>query len=342
MRRAAFRCDAGAALGGGHLMRCLTLAQALSARGWGIEFLCREQPGAGLDRVTAAGFDLHRLSDDRPQTARACLKGDEAVWLIVDHYGLDAAFQRAACPPGWRVMAIDDLADRKHDCALLLDQAPGRAAGDYDGRVPDGAARLIGPDYALLRPGFAVGRPVLPEAGPLRQVLVAMGAADPANATGAVLDALAARGDLMVTVVLGSGAPHLVTVAGQVEARGEAGRLLVQHGDMAGLMAQQDLAIGAGGMTGLERAAIGLPALIVTLADNQSLAASALHASGAARLIGDVRAPQWSEAILPALDAVAPPENRINMARPGLDLVDGRGAGRVAETLDAPSTGDSH
>jgi UDP-2,4-diacetamido-2,4,6-trideoxy-beta-L-altropyranose hydrolase len=335
MRRAAFRCDAGAALGGGHLMRCLTLARALSARGWRIEFLCRDLPGAGLDRVAAAGFDLHRLEDDRPDTARASLQGDEAGWLIVDHYGLDAAFQRAACPPGWRVMVIDDLADRDHDCALLLDQTPGRAAGDYDGRVPGACTRLIGPDYALLRPDFAVGRPVVPEAGPLRRVLVAMGAADPANATGAVLDALAARGDLMVTVVLGSGAPHLVTVAGQVEARGEAGRLLIQHGDMAGLMAQQDLAIGAGGMTGLERAAIGLPALIVILADNQRLAASALHASGAARLIGDVRAPRWSEALLPALDAATEPDVRITMARAGLDLVDGRGASRVAGALDA-------
>jgi UDP-2,4-diacetamido-2,4,6-trideoxy-beta-L-altropyranose hydrolase len=335
MRRAAFRCDAGAALGGGHLMRCLTLAQMLSARGWGIEFLCRDLPGAGLDRVTAAGFALHRLTDDRPETARACLDGDGPGWLIVDHYALDAAFEHAACPPGWRVMVIDDLADRRHDCALLLDQGPGRAAGDYDGLIPDGCKRLIGQDFALLRPDFAVGRPVVPEAGPLRRVLIAMGAADPANATGAVLDRLAARRDLMVTVVLGAGAPHLVAVAGQVEARGSAGRLLVQHADMAGLMAQQDLAIGAGGMTGLERAALGLPALIVTLADNQRLAASALHASGAARLIGDVREPGWSEAMLPALEAISPPDIRIAMARAGLALVDGRGASRVAEALDA-------
>lgn len=335
MSRAAFRCDAGAALGGGHLMRCLTLASALAARGWRPEFLCRDLPGAGLDRVAATGFGLHRLADDGPQTARACLDADPPGWLVVDHYGLDVAFERAACPPGWRVMVIDDLADRDHECALLLDQTPGRAAQDYDGRVPDACTRLIGPDYALLRPSFAVGRPVKPEAGPLRRVLIAMGAADPANATGAVLDALAERPDLMVTVVLGSGAPHLVSVAGQVEARGAAGQLLVQHADMAGLMARQDLAIGAGGMTGLERAAIGLPALIVTLADNQLLNASALHASGAARLIGDVRAPGWTSALLPALEVLTPPEARIAMAQAGLALVDGRGAARVAEAMDA-------
>ena len=335
MSRAAFRCDAGAALGAGHLMRCLTLAAALAARGWRIEFLCRDLPGAGLDRVTAAGFGLHRLADDRPETVRACLEADPPGWLIVDHYGLDVAFERAACLPGRRVMVIDDLADRDHDCALLLDQTPGRVAQDYDGKVPGACTRLIGPDYALLRPDFAVGRPVMPEAGPLCRVLVAMGAADPANATGAVLEALADRPDLIVTVVLGSGAPHLVSVAGQVEARGKAGQLLVQHADMAGLMARQDLAIGAGGMTGLERAAIGLPALIVTLADNQLLNASALHASGAARLIGDVHAPGWTSAILPALDDLAAPDIRIAMARAGLNLVDGRGAARVAEALDA-------
>lgn len=335
MSRAAFRCDAGAALGGGHLMRCLTLASALAARGWRPEFLCRDLPGAGLDRVTAAGFGLHRISDERPDTVRACLQAEPPGWLIIDHYALDAAFERAACPPGWRVMVIDDLADRDHDCALLIDQTPGRVAADYAGRVPDACQRLIGPDYALLRPNFAVGRPVMPEAGPLRRVLVSMGAADPVNATGAVLDALSGRRDLVVTVVLGAGAPHLVAVAGQVEARGAAGRLLVEHRDMAGLMARQDIAIGAGGMTGLERAAVGLPALIVTLADNQLLNASALHASGAARLIGDVRAPGWTSAILPALDDLAVPDVRIAMARAGLALVDGRGASRVAETLDA-------
>ena len=335
MSRAAFRCDAGAALGGGHLMRCLTLAAALAARGWRVEFLCRELPGAGLVRVEAAGFGLHRLGDDRPETVRACLEADPPGWLIVDHYALDAAFERAACPPGWRVMVIDDLADRDHDCALLLDQTPGRVAADYDGRVPQASRRLTGPDYALLRPAFAVARPVAPAAGALRRVLVSLGAADPSNATGAVLAALSGRRDLDVTVVLGAGAPHLVAVAGQVEARGPAGRLLVEHRDMAGLMARQDIAIGAGGMTALERAAVGLPALIVTLADNQLLAARALHAAGAARLIGDGRAPGWEGVILPALDALGAPQARIAMAQAGLDLVDGRGASRVAEALDA-------
>ncbi len=335
MTRAALRCDAGAALGGGHLMRCLTLAQALGGRGWRAEFLCGDLPGAGLDRVPAAGFELHRLGDDDPGTVRACLKEGPPGWLIVDHYALDAGFERAACPPGWRVMVIDDLANRDHDCAIVLDQTPGRLAGDYDGLVPEGALRLTGPDYALLRPGFAARRPDEPRAGALRRVLVAMGAADAANATGGVLDALAQRRDLMITVVLGSGAPHLAAVAGQVQARGGAGRLWVDHDDMAGLMAQHDLAIGAGGMTGLERAAMGLPALIVTLADNQAPGARALHAAGAARLIGDVRTPRWSDAIAPALDALAPPDIRIAMARAGLKLVDGRGAGRVAEVLDA-------
>ncbi|MCC5996828.1 MAG: UDP-2,4-diacetamido-2,4,6-trideoxy-beta-L-altropyranose hydrolase [Oceanicaulis sp.] len=335
MRRAVLRCDAGAALGAGHLMRCLTLANALSARGWSAEFLCRDAPGAGLERVSGAGFALHRLPDDQPGHVRAALEAGPPGWLIVDHYDLDAAFERAVCPPGWRVMVIDDLANRDHDCALLLDQTPGRAAGDYDGLVPDGCTRLTGPDYALLRPDFAAARPEALRAGPLRHVLVAMGGADPANATGAVLDALAGRGGLAVTVVLGGGAPHLDDVARKAAARGGAGRLVVECRDMAALMTGQDLAIGAGGMSALERAAIGLPSLIVTLADNQFLAARSLHAAGAAMLIGDVRAPGWAEAIGPALDALADPAPRTAMARAGLALVDGRGASRVAEALDA-------
>ncbi|KAA5802373.1 UDP-2,4-diacetamido-2,4,6-trideoxy-beta-L-altropyranose hydrolase [Alkalicaulis satelles] len=334
MRRASFRCDAGAAIGAGHLMRCLTLAQALKDRGWQAQFHCRDLPGAGLDRIAEAGFAFHLHAADDAGEVRTALSDGPPGWLIVDHYGLDAEFERAACPPGWRVMVIDDLADRTHDCALLLDQTPGRAASDYDGRVGEDCRRLIGPDYALIRPEFAAARRER-KPGPLARLLLAPGGTDPVNMAGAVLEALAGRSDLHITVVLGAGAPHVEAVSRLLVQRGDRGRLITDSRDMAGLMASHDLAIGAGGMSALERAVMGLPSLIITLADNQFLAARTLDEAGAAVLIGDARAPGWTAALAPALEALADPERRVKMARAGLALVDGQGAGRVAEALDA-------
>jgi len=185
-------------------------------------------------------------------------------------------------------MVIDDLADRPHDCDLLLDQSLGREAADYAGLLPPAATPLIGPGYALLRPEFARLRAASlarRERPVLRKLLVTMGGVDKDNATGRVLDALASctlPDAVEITVVMGPQAPWLSEVRAQAAAMPVPTKVLVGVRDMAALMAESDLAIGGGGMTSIERCVLGLPTIIVIQAENQIRQAKDLERAGAA------------------------------------------------------------
>ncbi len=293
-RTAIFRVDAAPAIGGGHAMRCLTLADALAEAGWTCGFAVRE---GTLETVPALGRSRHAVrtlegkEGDEPSALAGHWAGG-ADWLIVDHYGRDARFERDCRPWARRIMAIDDLADRPHGCDLLLDQTLERREADYLGLVPEGRQFLLGPRYALLRPAFAAIRQTAlarrRAEGPVRRILISLGAADAANVTGRVLEGIALSDiDAEVDVVLGAGAPHLNTVkalAGRLPQRIE---LHVDTPDMAGLMTRADIAVGAAGSTSWERCCLGLPTLLLVLADNQREAARRLIAAGAAAPLGD-------------------------------------------------------
>lgn len=334
-------------------MRCLTLADAVRRRGGRATFVCRSHVGHLGDRIAAAGHGLHLISPSDGTTQQdtdTALQEDVAAttaalaavgcdWLVVDHYSLGADWHRAVRPPLARVMVIDDLADRAHACDLLLDQNLGRVAVDYDGLVPDAAKRLIGPRYALLRPDFSaarvdslVGRAA--RGGQVRDVLIAMGGTDPDNASGAVLKTLAPLlRSLRVTVVLGSGAPHLDQVRTALSDLGSEARLLTDVSDMARLMVQADLAIGAAGGTSWERCCLGLPALVLVLADNQRGGAAALDRAGAAILCGDLRQDDWRARLTAAFSACLDATHLTSLSQAAAGLVDGEGADRVAAAM---------
>jgi UDP-2,4-diacetamido-2,4,6-trideoxy-beta-L-altropyranose hydrolase len=357
-----FRADASVAIGTGHVMRCLTLAQALSGRGHQCRFVCRDLPGHLGARVVASGFGLSLLpapaqgfsppadgpahaawagvpwAQDAGETRAAA--GDADV-LIVDHYAFDARWEAAARPAGARLVVLDDLADRSHDASLLLDQNFGRRAADYDGLLPAGAERLIGPRYALLRPEFAALRPVALAARAARgfrlaHVLVSMGGIDLPNATEKVLDVLSARSDLQVTVVLGRAAPALAAVQAKAAALPNPARVLVDVADMASLMADADLAIGAAGGTAWERCALGLPSLLAVLADNQAAATAALDRAGAAVDLGRVGAAGFAGHLSVALDRAGEPGALAAMSGAAAAVTDGKGAARVAMAVERP------
>ena len=323
----AFRVDASPQGGGGHVMRCLALAEALRALGARCLFLSARGSAETVPALSASGHDAIALDPDEDPLERLSGPLD---WLVVDHYGLDARFERAARQVADRIMVIDDLADRPHDCDLLLDQTPGRTEESYRALATSGCKLLMGPGFALLRPGFVAGREAalrrrsLP--APAKRLLIACGSSDPADLTGKAL--AAADGlDLEVTAVLGAAAPHLEAV------RARCGRLLVEPDDMAGLMAEADLAIGAGGTSSLERCCLGLPSLIAVIADNQAGNAAALSARGAAVDLGPAAALS-TDAIAAALTALAGDgEARRTMARSAASLCDGLGARRTAMHL---------
>ncbi|MDM7932011.1 UDP-2,4-diacetamido-2,4,6-trideoxy-beta-L-altropyranose hydrolase [Tabrizicola sp.] len=353
--RLAFRVDASIVIGTGHVVRCLSLARALREQGAEVAFVMRNLPGNMISRVAAEGFKVLELptpaavfdpaaatdhvawagvpaARDAVETA-AALAGTVWDWLIVDHYAFGREWEVAARPPTARLMVIDDLADRAHECDLLLDQNLGRRAGDYDALLPPRTRRLIGPAYALLRPEFAALRAgaLAARGGPLRHVLIAMGGIDAPDVTGTLLQAL--PDGVQVTAVMGSAAPALGRVRALAQARGA--RLLVDTLDMAQVMAEADLAIGGVGGSAWERCVLGLPTLMVVMADNQEAAAAALVATRAARLIGragDPALPARLAAEIAALSA----ERLADMSARAAALCDGRGLPRVLRALCAP------
>ena len=316
----AFRADASLDIGIGHVMRCLTLADALREHGANCHFICREHPGHQLDQIRQRGFSAHALPCCKPaertndetgalQPAHAHWLGSDwqtdarhtgdilaelqPDWLAVDHYALDTRWERALEGHYKKLLVIDDLADRPHICDVLLDQNLGREAKDYAALVPDHCTVLAGPHYALLRPEFAALREYSlrrRDVPTLKRILITMGGVDQPNATGKVLEALKVcplPHDCRITVVMGAQAPWLEQVRALAATLPWPTEVRVAISDMAQVMADSDLAIGAAGSTSWERCCLGIPTLMVVLAENQWAGARALQAQGAALLLGE-------------------------------------------------------
>jgi UDP-2,4-diacetamido-2,4,6-trideoxy-beta-L-altropyranose hydrolase len=309
--RIAFRTDASAQIGSGHAMRCLTLADALKKRGAQTVFVSRILPPALKQQIGNHGHELLLLEErhaiagsgdlahsgwlgvpqeiDAADTRRAL--GERGLdWIIVDHYALDRRWESALRPATARMMAIDDLADRAHDCDLLLDQNF-RASheGRYDGLVPQHCVLKLGPAFALLQEDYARLRAQVRPRERLRRLLIYFGGGDTGPLTGMALEAALQLGDRDLTIdIVGPSDPVERERLGRLAAGNPAITLHDTLPSLAPMMAQADLAIGGSGATNWERLCLGLPAVVVTLAVNQVAIARDLHESGLVVLAGSV------------------------------------------------------
>lgn len=337
------RTDASVAIGSGHVMRCLTLAAALRARDAQVQFMCRELPGNLCERIEESGFAVLRLPApgigvDWQTDARECTgllaRQRRADWLLVDHYALDQRWEEALRPCFERIMAIDDLADRAHDCDLLLDQNYYMdQQGRYGALVPAACGLLLGPAHALLRPQFAAARTALgPRDGSVARVLVFFGASDLGNDTLKALQAIAeAAPALAVDAVVGVNNPHRDAL--RAAAAGMADVHCHDFADMAELMTAADLYIGAAGTTTWERCCLGLPSLVLGIGASQLGAIADLHRAGATQVLGAsdaVSAGALAEALRQALRA---PARLASYSAASMAMVDGRGAERCCDML---------
>lgn len=360
--RVAFRADASVQIGTGHVMRCLTLADELTRQGHECRFICRAHAGHLGDLIVSKGYGLTLLpasshdeqlentqnsddyarwlgvswQEDASQTLE-CITQWKPDWLVVDHYALDAEWEYALAHVVGRIMVIDDLANRAHECSLLLDQNLGRVASDYDGLLPEGCQRLIGPGYALLRPEFAklreqsLNRRKQPE---LKRILISLGGVDRTNVTGQVLDALS-ESTLPVSteldIIMGSSAPYLDEVRQQAAQLPFNATVSVNVQDMAERMMLADLSIGAVGSTSWERCCLGLPAILMVLAENQKSAAEALKKSGAV-IIADSCKEVLTE-LKKLMSSVNNENLLVSMIHRSSTLVQGDGCTRVVNEL---------
>jgi UDP-2,4-diacetamido-2,4,6-trideoxy-beta-L-altropyranose hydrolase len=329
-RKAIFHTDASVVIGGGHVRRCLVLADALAEVGWAIGFVCGAAARSIVPALGSRGFAV-------TEPAAFEKASEHCDLLVVDNYRLDAAFERAA--RGWarRILVIDDLANRPHDCDILLDQSPGRDDDAYAALVPKGCELLLGPSFALLDPRFRAARHQRRSIGKIERVFVNFGTTDMANATSLALEAIeTAQPGAAIDVVIGSAAPHLAVLRTKVAALEPGASLHVDVDDVAALMRRADLAIGAGGVGALERCAVGLPSAILTIADNQHDNAQALAASGAAVYWGDIGSRSVNEIAAALKHLAADQVGRAAMSDAAAALVDGLGAARVRMSCDAP------
>lgn len=361
----AFRVDAALHIGSGHVMRCLTLADRLRALGHDVCFICRDFAGHLIESIRAKAYAVGVLpplrrsdfsedagtwlglpaQDDAAQSLAFLLATSPVDWLIVDHYGIDAQWEKLMAPHVRKLAVIDDLANRAHVCDLLLDQNLGSSQAKYAPFCPPETRFLLGTDFALLREEFAAwrARSLARRTKPvLQQILISMGGVDKDDWTSRILNMLRASPfwqTCRIVVVMGKNAPHQAQVAKLLalpadnfpaDKNGKQDHvLLVQADNMAELLTQSDLVIGAAGSSAWERCALGVPTIQAVIADNQKVIADYLQASGAAM--------SWHGAAADLLHALRiltdHTENLANMSQAACHICDAKGAARVAWAL---------
>ncbi len=357
----AIRVDASDKIGSGHVMRCLALAEELKNRGAEILFISRPLPGHLCAWIVKEDYPvecltqrtLNRTPFSSPneewlgvsvnqdiQETIDVLSSNPVDWIVVDHYALDLRWERAVRTYTRCIMSIDDLANRSHDCNLLLDQNLYPNMTDrYKDFVPLSCRMFLGPSYALLRDEFRqVRRSLRPRDGTLRKLLVAFGGVDASNESGKSLRAIRALNHpyLHVDVVLGYSNFHTREIEHLCKSLPDA-TLHQPSNRMAELMDQADLAIGGGGIMSWERCCVGLPSLIIALADNQKPIAEGCHQAMVGLYLGYYTDVSEKDICKTLENLFEKPELLKTMHEKSLRLVDGQGTEKIANILYALS-----
>ena len=309
------RVDASIQIGTGHVMRCLTLAKQLQCNNVNVKFICRILEGNLIEFITEQGFEVLCLSEisklpkineishwewtrdnwleDAEETSIVLRNVNMPVdLLIVDHYSIDINWEEKLRPIVMNIMVIDDLADRKHDCDLLLDQNfYSDMKNRYNNLVPEKCLKFIGPSFTLLRDEFLMINPSdIIRKGTITNILIFFGGSDSAGATLKTLHALErlTKGNITFNVVIG----HLNPFKEQIELFCIQYENVFLHCNidyMANLMSQADLAIGAGGTASWERIYLRLPSVVITTANKQIELTRDLARTGAIKSLGAVQ-----------------------------------------------------
>jgi len=329
-------------IGTGHVMRCLTLADELMERGADLSFVCRKAPGNLIQHIEDKGYRVYPLppdidlSVDKDLTQKILQKQTELIdWLIIDHYEIDILWESYLRKYVKKIMVIDDLANRYHDCDILLDQNISVKGNRYNGFVPLHCLKLLGPEYALLMQEFAQARMSLKErAEEVKRILVTMGGVDHENQTAKVLKGIKmlGRNDISVDVILGASNPNRSKIEEMISEMQNA-KCFNNVKNMADFMVKADIAIGASGSTTWERCCLGLPSIVMVLADNQKDIAEELEKEGVVVNLGwheDVTEMDIKNAVE---NLLADSDKRGKMNLKGKEMVDGIGIKKVVEKI---------
>ena len=343
--RIVFRVDASVEVGFGHLSRCINLAEVLRSRGSEVSFVCRDDEAKSFraleDRLFATVL-LPMLSDGEPvnqqddaqQTIQA-LQGKRPEWLIVDNYLLSKDWEQLLRPHVAKIAVIEDLSGREHDCDLLLDQNYSeRSASSFEKFVPNTCELLLGPRFALIGEQFRRLRELKSRpASELKRIVIFCGGSDPQNLTQQVIDEISCSelGNVAVDVVVGA---QNKTFDREAALKLNANiKIHDAGGEFAQTMSLADLAIGAGGTTSWERMCLGVPSIVVSVAENQIFACEKLGRDGIVNYLGAQSSLKPGAIRNAAIDAKTKFVSLFDQIERGQILVDGRGCERVAEVM---------
>lgn len=334
IKKVLFRCDASPEIGSGHVMRCLTLAHYFANTGWICEFISSEVTLKTVPALQKSNYIVHT-----PNTPI-----DHTDLLVVDHYGLDIDYEHNARTWADRIAVIDDLADRAHDCDLLIDQTLGRKEEEYQNLTPESCRILTGSRYAILRSQFLDSRSLVPDrrsqTPAIKTILIFPGSTNVHNITGKILNAFEnyKKTPFILDVVLSSTAQNLSDIRNTIESMNESNihtlNLHLDVEDMASMMMRADLAIGAGGTTSWERCCLGLPTLTIELADNQKDVLQSLENYGAIINLGSHKE-ITSNKIIDSIEYLQnTPEKMHTLSFNAISVCDGSGGEKLISEIE--------
>lgn len=346
MKTIVIRVDSSWQMGMGHLQRCLNFAEVLREQQWQVIFMTRELPGNSIDLITQKNFLCYKLitkkgvqstdwQADAEEVRHLLSQLSPITWLIVDHYALDRRWQNMLRSMTQYILVIDDIADRPHDCELLLDQNYYHNQTErYQQLVPHPCMQLLGPRYALLKQEwhtYSVKLKSYPRE--IKRILISFGGSDATHQTKKVVDAcLAIYPHMILDVVVGAANQQREQLQALAEQYDNI-HYYCQLDSLAPLMMQADLSIGAAGITTWERCCVGLPSMVITVAVNQEQSARDLATLGVIEYLGSAQCVTELQ-IQQCLQALqATPKKLQQMQEQGKKLVDGKGCYKVMEKL---------
>ena len=350
--RAVFRVDSSVDLGSGHVMRCLTLADVLVANGVMAIFICSPLSGDMSDYIRQKGHKVLLLTqtntqgeflweNDARQVSSLLASLEQPIgWLIIDQYQIDIKWEKIVRPCVGNILVIDDLANREHSCEILLDQNYYlNMQQRYCELVPTQCRQLLGPTYALLRQEFLTGRKELClRDGWVRRILVFFGGSDPTGETMKVLKAIRDwnRSDVTVNVIVGNSNRLKDEIYSMCLTMPNTS-FDCQVDNMAEFMMQADLAIGAGGSATWERCCLGLPAIVIVVADNQAEVTDAVASTGAIVKLGSHGTVDESQILATLIHLSGHPEVLRKISRQAFSLMGDQligGAERILREME--------
>lgn len=345
--------DASYNLGQGHITRTLSLAKELRKRGISVEYFCRPLEGDQISRLRTEGFIVHtpvepEIDESTPDemtvytewgkvapVLKTISEKNRIDWVVVDNYSIGVEFEESLSALGCRVMAIDDLPNRNHFCDLLLDQNYNENQHRYNELIPERCVKLLGCEYSLLRPEFESQRRKMKNRnGRISKILISFGGYDRTGETLKAMKAVASLdGKDMSFVVVADKRNKNIEEIKSLSASDARFSLHSYVLNMDELMAEADIALGAGGSTTWERCCLGLPALITVTAENQNDLAEMGVRSGAMQVLG-----RWDEVTSEMItgkieELLNHPEYLVEMSEKAMGLVDGLGAVKVAGVI---------